>query len=582
MKEFSILLLIVTLLFALAACENNPTEPGDSQQYDAQINITVDDVMNANASNHEESGDYSWDSTNVTTIVLNGNTITISGPGVTVDDNIATITSGGDYMISGTLNDGRIIVDSDDDQTVRLILNNVDITSTTNAPISVGGAEKTVIILADNTHNYVTDPSTYVFDDPEEDEPNAAIFSKDDLSIYGNGSLTVDANYNDGIASKDGLVINSGTIDIDAVDDGIRGKDYLVVKTGSIMINAGGDALKSDEDEDEDKGYILVESGDINITCEADGFDAETDVLIRDGTFTVRTGGGSGVTPGESSAKGIKGGKWVVIDNGTFDIDASDDAIHSNSGIAINTGAYTIATGDDAIHADDSLGINDGSIDIENCVEGIESNMIVVEGGTIRVVASDDAINSTAGTDVEFDDGSCTYLYGGYIVLTATGGDGMDSNGDIVMTGGTVIIHGPSNDPEVMFDYNGTFDISGGLLVASGSSSHMTQPPSSSSSQSSLTIIFDSSITASTLFHLEDSDGNNIVTFQPAHRYQSIAFSSSDLIDGETYTVYLGGTSTGESTDGLYSGGTYSGGTQIGTVTVSTFTVSGPLTMIQK
>ena len=576
MKKFSLLFLIANVLLALTACQNNPTDPGNTQYDDDQINITVDDAMNDNASNHEDSSDYIWDSTNVNNIVLNGDAITISGSGVTVDGSIATITSGGNYIISGTLNDGRIIVDSDDGLTVRLILNNVNITSTTNAPISVSSAEKTVIILADNTDNYVTDASNYVFDGSEDDEPNAAIFSKDNLSIYGNGSLTIDANYNDGIASKDGLVINSGTIHVNAVDDGIRGKDYLVIKTGAITINAGGDALKSDNDEDEDKGYILVEDGDIDITCDADGFDAETDALIMGGTFNVTTGGGSNVTPGESSAKGIKGGKWVVIDDGTFDIDASDDAIHSNTSIVINSGVYTISTGDDAIHADDSIVINDGSIEIVNCVEGIESNVIVVNGGDISVVASDDCFNSTAGTSAEFDDGSCTYIYGGYIVLTTTGGDGLDSNGSIVMTDGTVIVHGPSNEPEVMFDYNGTFNISGGFLVSSGSSSHMTQAPSSSSAQNSLKMMFSSSLTASTIFHIEDSDGNDVVTFQPVHRYQSIVFSSSELVKGKTYTVYLGGTSTGENTDGLYSGGTYSGGTKF-----TTFTVSGTITLIE-
>jgi hypothetical protein len=478
MKNFKLFVFVTSLPLIFMACEKNVTQSDlktdDTRQYNGKYNITVDEAMSENVNDHEDFSDYTWESSNASSIFLNGNAITTSGSGVTVDGSIATITSGGNFMISGILNDGRIIVDCEDTLTVRLVLNNVNITSTTNAPISVNGAEKTVIILADNSDNYVTDPSDYVFDDPDDDEPNAAVFSKDDLSIYGKGSLTINANYKDGLASKDGLVINSGTININAVDDGIRGKDYLVIKAGSITINAGGDALKSDNDEDGDMGYILIEGGEIDIICDADGFDAETDALIMGGTLNVTTGGGSTITPGESSAKGIKGNKWVVINDGTFNINSSDDAIHSNKSIFINTGVYSISTGDDAVHADSSLIINDGSIDIVKCVEGIESNLIAINGGDISVVASDDCVNSTEGTDVEFDDKSCTYIYGGRIVLNTTGGDGLDSNGSIVMTDGTVIIHGPSNAPEVMFDYNGTFKISGGFLASAGSSSNMT------------------------------------------------------------------------------------------------------------
>ncbi len=577
MRKWSVLFCVAGILMTLAGCQNDSMSPADTEKYYSEMNITVTNAMAANAGDHEESGDYAWDSTNVTIIALNGDSITVNGSGVTVNGCIATIMSGGNYLIQGILNDGRIIVDSGDNLTVRLILDNVDITSTTNAPISVAGAQKTVILLADHSNNSVKDPSRYVFDDPQEDEPNAAIFSKDNLSIAGNGSLTVDANYNDGIGSKDGLVVHGGTITIDAVDDGIRGKDYLVVKSGTLTIKAGGDALKSDNDEETNKGYILIEDGSIAITSGADGFDAETDVLVKGGTVTVITGGGSSVIPGEDSAKGIKGGKWVVIDDGTFSIDASDDAVHSNTSIVINTGVFTLSTGDDAVHADTSIVINAGSLNITKCVEGVESNVIAVNDGDIHVVASDDAFNSTAGTDVEYDDGSCTYIYGGTIVLTATRGDGMDSNGSIVMNAGTVIIHGPSNDPEVIFDYNGTFEISGGTLIGSGSSSRMTQAPSSSSYQNSLKIMFASAIPASTLFHIEDSDGNNVMTFQPVHQYRSVVFSSCKLVEGDTYTICRGGTSTGTNTDGVYSGGSYSGGT-----TVATFTVSGTVTSLNR
>ncbi len=523
----------------------------------------VEIAMSENASDHARSGDCTWDSANVTNITLNDDSISVDGTGVTVAGTIATITAGGDYLLSGTLNDGRIIVDSDDDLIVRLILNGINITSSTNAPISVNNAEKTVIILADDSVNTVTDPASYIFENPTDDEPNVAVFSKDNLSVCGCGSLIINANYNDGLASKDGLVINGGNLSIYAVDDGIRGKDYLVVKTGTITINAGGDALKADNDSDPTMGYILIEDGSINLTStSADGFDAETDVLIKNGTITVTTGRGSGVKPGVDSTKGIKGTQCVIIDNGTFTINSSDDTIHSNTDILLDNGNYTLSTGDDAIHGDTTVVINNGSFNILKSVEGIESNSITFNGGAIHVAASDDAVNSTAGSDVEGNDGSYTYINGGYNVLTVTdAGDGLDSNGNIAMTDGTVIIHGPSRDPEVAVDYNGTFKISGGLLIGAGSSSNMTQAPSSSSSQNSLKVKFNTSLSASTLFHLQTSAGNDVITFQPAHQYQSIVFSSSAFEQGQTYSIYTGGTyNGGVNNDGVYSGGSYSGG----------------------
>jgi hypothetical protein len=177
------------------------------------------------------------------------------------------------------------------------------------------------------------------------------------------------------------------------------------------------------------------------------------------------------------------------------------------------------------------------------------------------VKSSDDAINSTFGSDGEEDDGSLLTINGGWVVTNGTGGDGLDCNGDVLFTGGTTIVHGPQSSPEVGMDYNGTCDMNGGFLVISGTNSFMTQAPSNSSDQYSLKITFSPSLSNSTLFHIQDASASDILTFQPMRSYYSIIFSSNDLQTGETYSIYTGGTSTGTNTDGLYSGGTYSGGT---------------------
>ena len=233
-----------------------------------------------NAEAHDDAKSYSLDANKATLITLNGDTIKADGKGVTVDGSKATITAAGTYSIRGTLADGQIIVNTKDKEPVKLILNGATLSSASSAPIYVMDAEETVIILADNTENRISDGKKYVFANPTDDEPNAAIFSKSDLTIYGGGSLTVTGNFNDGIASKDGLVIASGTIAITAADDGIRGKDYLVVRDGRITVNAKGDGLKSDDAEDATKGYIAIENGVLKITAGGDAIQAETDVAV--------------------------------------------------------------------------------------------------------------------------------------------------------------------------------------------------------------------------------------------------------------------------------------------------------------
>ena len=208
----------------------------------------------------------SAESSNVSHIRLEGDAITLDGSGATVKGTTVTITSAGTYSISGTLSDGQIVVDTQDEDKVVLVLNGADITCSTSAPIYVVNAEKTVISLADGTENVVTDGETYVLTDTESDEPNAAIFGKDDLTINGTGSLTVNANYNNGIASKDDLKITGGQITVDAVNDGIKGKDSVAIKDGTIIINAGSDGIQSTNQEDAEKGVVAIEGGSLNIT----------------------------------------------------------------------------------------------------------------------------------------------------------------------------------------------------------------------------------------------------------------------------------------------------------------------------
>ncbi len=527
---------------------------------------------------HEDAGDYIWDSSSVTQIVLNGSSVNVTGSGATVNDSKVTITAAGNYSISGSLTNGQVIVNSTDDGVVRLILNGINITCTTSAPIYIIDSEKTIINLVANTENYVSDGTAYITVD---DEPNAAIYSKSDLTIFGPGSLIVKGNFNDGITSKDGLIIKSGTLTVSAIDDGIRGKDYLIIKDGNITVNSGGDGLKSDNEESTSKGYISIVTGVINTVSGGDAIAAQTSATITDGKFNLTSGGGSSKSKTTTSAKGIKALVSLTIKTGTFVISSADDALHSNGKIVINGGIFALSSGDDGIHADTSIEINDGTINITKSYEGIESMLITINGGDIHLISSDDGINAADGTSNSRTGGfggqsagNCTLnINGGNIYVDALG-DGLDVNGSIVMTNGSVIVNGPTSNDNGALDYDGSFKLTGGFLLAAGSSG-MTQAPGTTSTQNSILLTLKSVQSAGSLVHIQTSDGTEVFTFAPSKKYQTIVFSSPLLLQGSTYKVFTGGSSTGAVTDGLYENGTYSSGTQY-----ANFTISSVLTKV--
>jgi len=577
--------LAIFIFTAFSSCKKYYPSESSEDEYDGTVG-------------YEEASDYVWNSSDITDIALSGSSITINGNGVTADGSILTIISPGTYRVTGSLTDGQVIVKTGDAGIVRIILNGADIKCSESAPIYVKSAEKVLLVLADGTENSVTDGASYSLND--DGEPDAAIFSKSYLSFYGNGSLAVKANYSDGIAGKDGLVIKNGTIDVTSADDGIRGRDYIIIRNGKISVESKGDGMKSTNDEDSSLGYITVDSAELNINAAGgDGINAQTDVTINDGLFTITTGGGAGSSAtssvagggfsgpqggsgsssgysGTVSEKAIRAQETLTIQKGTFNINSADDAIHSNNAVIINGGTFEAATGDDAIHAETSVTINGGAINFSKCYEGIESALITVNSGDISIVSSDDGFNATKGTATEQNDGSFLYIYGGDIYVNASVGDGLDSNGSIEMTAGTVVINGPQSSPEVAYDYNGTFNISGGIFAASGpNSGNMIQNPGSSSSQYIVKATTQSGLSASTLFHIEDAGGKDLLTFKSVRNLYYVVFSSADLANGSTYSVFTGGTSTGTYTNGLYKGGTYSGGTL-----KKSFTISGKISTI--
>lgn len=573
LNKFSLIVASILVLAMVAGCEKTIVPGDDSPE-------------------EEDPADYSFDTSIVVQITLNGTSISVVPSVADVSGSKVTIKSAGTYNITGSLTDGQIIVETEDEENVNLIFDGIDIKSSSSAPVFVKNAKKVVICLKEDTKNYLSDGASY----STTDEPNAALFSNAFLTFFGGGSLNVTGNYNDGISTDDGMIIKSGTISVTSADDGIRGKDYLVIRHGNIIINAKGDGLTSDNEGDASLGYITIDSAIVNITSSGDGISAQSNLIIGDGSFTITTGGGAATTltttptgggpggggrtsggySGTISAKALKSLASLVIEKGKFTINSADDAIHSNNSVKINNGTFSIASGDDAIHADVSIEINDGTINITKCYEGIESASIIFNGGNMSLVSTDDGFNATKGSATEINDGSSLNINDGTIVVNSSKGDGLDSNGNVNLTGGTVVVHGPQSAPEVGFDINGTFNVSGGFLIAAGpNSGNMIEVPASSSAQYCVKATMSSTLSSSTLFNIQDASGNNLVTYKPVRSVYYVVFSSSDLKNGSTYSIYTGGTSTGTNTNGIYYNDTYSGGTL-----KKTFTVSNKITSV--
>lgn len=528
---------------------------------DSQAGSGIGDILAANTDPHEAAD---WDAATAVEVVLDQVDDSVSG--VTSQDGTVTITEAGTYRLTGTLTDGQVVVDVAEGDVV-LLLDGVDITSSTSAALYIASGD-TTIVLADGSTNTLTDAEEYVYPDADTDEPKAALYAADDLTITGTGELSVHGTYNDGISTKDGLVIAGGTIVVDAVDDGIRGKDYLVVTGGDITVTSGGDALKSDNEDDASLGYVLLSGGALDLTAGDDGVQAQTDAIVDGATVTVTAAGGAGATVADdASAKGIKGTVLTVVASGSVTVDAADDGLHSDGDVLVLGGSVTVAAGDDGVHADLAAVVSDGELTVTSSTEGLEGTTITIEGGSVDLTASDDAINAAG----DAGDPMLT-IAGGTVVLDA-GGDGFDSNGDALISGGTVVVHGPQNSGNGAIDVDRTFDVSGGTLIAVGAEG-MAQTPAESSQQSWIAATF-STLAEGELLQITDTDGTVLASLTTRGGVSSVVFSSPEVDDDGTYTIWTGGTQTGSEAGGLSTDGDVSEATELTTAGTRTAVAGG-------
>lgn len=441
----------------------------DEAMSDAAIDITDMFTKRDLAGNYDES--------EAVKITLSGKTAACNSSNVQIEDGVVTIKAAGVYVLSGTLTDGTIVVDAGDDDKVQLVLDGVSIMAADYAAIYAKNADKVFVTLAEGAGNSLTVSGDYVQTD--DNNVDAVIFAKCDLTLNGTGSLTVKDNMGHGIVSKDDLVVTGGTYTIYSQDHCLNGKDSVRIADGTFNLSCDEDGIHAGNDDQQD-GYVYIEGGDINISV-----------------------------------------------------------------------------GDDALHAEGLLIITGGDIDVSKSCEGVEGYKILVTGGDIDVISSDDGFNAAGGSsgsgdnhdgfgdgpgmggvDMDADNDAYILITGGTININANG-DGIDSNGCIGITGGSVYVLGPSDNGNDAMDYGICAAITGGEIVAVGGSG-MAQGFGDESTQCSALVNFDEWVDAGETITLTDSDGKEVLSYKVDKKFNSVVISTSDMKQGDNYTLTVG------------------------------------------
>lgn len=441
----------------------------DEAMSDAAIDITDMFTKRDLAGNYDES--------EAVKITLSGKTAACNSSNVQIEDGVVTIKAAGVYVLSGTLTDGTIVVDAGDDDKVQLVLDGVSIMAADYAAIYAKNADKVFVTLAEGAGNSLTVSGDYVQTD--DNNVDAVIFAKCDLTLNGTGSLTVKDNTGHGIVSKDDLVVTGGTYTIYSQDHCLNGKDSVRIADGTFNLSCDEDGIHAGNDDQQD-GYVYIEGGDINISV-----------------------------------------------------------------------------GDDAIHAEGLLIITGGDIDVSKSCDGVEGDKILVTGGDIDVISSDDGFNAAGGSsgsgdnhdgfgggpgmggvDMDADSDAYIFITGGTININADG-DGIDSNGCIGITGGSVYVLGPSDNGNGAMDYGICAAITGGEIVAVGGSG-MAQGFGDESTQCSALVNFDEWIDAGETITLTNSDGKEVLSYKADKKFNSVVISTSDMKQGGIYTLTVG------------------------------------------
>ena len=467
----------VILSMAVTACSGTAADSTDTTE--SQQAVSTGDTLSYDDMFTDRDLDVGYEESDSVKISLSDDSTTVSSgssdnsstddtlDGVTVDGNVITITSGGTYIISGTLSEGQLVVDADDEK-VQLVLDNADITCATSAAIYVKSAGKTFITLAEGSENILM--NTAEFEAIDDNNIDAVIFSKDDLTLNGSGTLTINSENGHGIVSKDDLKITGGTYNITAASHALSGKDSVRIAEGTFNLVSGKDGIHSENTDDSSKGYVYIAGGEFTIDSTGDGIDASNIVQIDDGTFDITAGGGvenSTKTHEDNMMGGPGGGNGPQMgeapsgeapDGNAPSGEAPDGNAPSEkpSGEAPQGGSGNNSSEnsrsdnsssdretppekpdsntDQPAGTDQAAGTDQSESDTSDSdsasTKGIKADgRLYINGGTFTINSADDSVHSNSA--VTINDGTYT--------LT-TGDDGVHSGEALEINGGTITI----------------------------------------------------------------------------------------------------------------------------------------------
>ena len=568
--------LIVTVLFM------------NGQSFGIELMVDADSEAHSDNEYFTENDEISdWDTASATYISLDGDSITVSGNNAYEYEGNLVIAGSGKFVVSGTLDDGYITVDANANSKVWILLDGVDISCSDNACLRVDEADKVFLTLAEGTANTLSGGGE-LSDEALEDGSYGVIFAHDDLTINGSGSLQINAGYKHGIKANDDLVITGGTITIDAPADGIHVNDSFRLKEASVSITAGDDGILTENEE----SYFYLESGNITLSAEGDGIHSNGDVMIAGGTITMDAGDDGihadgdveieyGLIAMNSCYEGIEGAS-ITVSGGDITIYSTDDGFNASSGSSSEDGMFQNRGGNpgnmrlsengmqppegtempegsgntpgEQAETDPAAITENGSMPEQSGESGNEQAAAGESGAKQQMTGEfADRQQETGESDNAADSGNTQEdtenyirISGGTITIVNENGndaDGLDSNGDIFITGGDIRISLADNGSNCAIDAatenGGVAEISGGTVIACGSSS-MAEGFASSSTQCSILYNISSGMDAGTYLTVKDDAGTEILSWELPCSFSSALVSSPDMQIGETYTVSAG------------------------------------------